>query len=204
MHITITQGYSLEDRRSASMFADRKYLFVDLMGWDVPIVDERYEIDRFDGDDATYVVAAGTGGLHIGSLRLLPTIGAHLLGDIFSYLCDAAVPHGPDIWEITRLCLPVRLRAEGRLAVRNHLISAMVDHALENSISEFTGVTTWNFLQQIRAMGWSCEPLGRARRMAGQPTAAFRIRIDTRTPARLAANGIYTPNTIVRPAQQAA
>src|SRR3546814_1687161 len=31
-----------------SMFADRKRLFVDLFGWDVPVFDGQYEIDQFD------------------------------------------------------------------------------------------------------------------------------------------------------------
>jgi len=35
--ITITQGHSLEDFRAASMFSDRKRLFVDLMGWTLPV-----------------------------------------------------------------------------------------------------------------------------------------------------------------------
>lgn len=204
MQITITRGYSLEDRRSISMFADRKRLFVDLMGWDVPVIDGRYEIDRFDGDEAVYVVAINADGQHAGSLRLLPTTRAHILGDVFADLCDAGVPRGPDTWEITRLCLPVRLRTEGRLAVRNRLISAMVDHAIDGGIAAFTGVTTWNFLEQILAMGWRCEPLGLPLRVAGQLTGAFRIEIDAGTPEQLAATGIYMPGTIARAARQAA
>lgn len=204
MHITVTQGYSLADQLAASMFADRKRLFVDLMGWDVPVVGGSYEIDRFDGDEATYVVAADAMGSHIGSLRLLPTTRAHILGDVFAELCHAAVPKDPAIWEITRLCLPARLRADGRLAVRNRLISAMVDHALASGVSAFTGITTLNFLEQICAMGWCCEPLGRARRIAGQPTGAFRIEIDADTPARLAATGVYLPGTIACAARRAA
>jgi acyl-homoserine lactone synthase len=186
------------------MFADRKCLFVDLMGWDVPVVDGRYEIDRFDGDEATYIIATDLNDSHLGSLRLLPTTRAHILGDIFTELCDGVVPSGPAIWEITRLCLPVRLRATGRLAVRNRLISAMVDHALANGIGVFTGVTSWSFLEQIRKIGWNCEPLGGARVIAGQPSGAFRIEIDDDTPARLALTGIYTPDTRSRVARQAA
>lgn len=204
MHITVTRGYSLSHSRSASMFADRKRLFVDLMGWDVPVIDRLYEIDRFDGDDATYLIAEGLDGLHVGSLRLLPTTRPHILGDVFANLCDGAVPRGPGIWEITRLCLPTRLRAEGRLAVRNRLISAMVDHAIENGIVSLTGVTTWNFLQQIQTMGWNCDLLGNKRHVAGQLTAAFRIHIDPETSARLAATGIYTPGTIACTVRHAA
>ncbi|WP_375198001.1 acyl-homoserine-lactone synthase [Sphingobium sp.] len=34
-----------------SMFADRKCLFVDLFGWDVPVIDDQYEMDQFDNAD---------------------------------------------------------------------------------------------------------------------------------------------------------
>ena len=44
--IHIVKGCSLTDARAASMFEDRKTLFVDLLGWDVPVVGGRYEIDR--------------------------------------------------------------------------------------------------------------------------------------------------------------
>ena len=57
-----------------SMFEDRKRLFVDLLGWDVPVIDNRFEIDRFDTKHAVYFVAADEDGQHQGSLRLLPTI----------------------------------------------------------------------------------------------------------------------------------
>ena len=40
-----------------SMFADRKRLFVDLFRWDVPVVDDQYEIDQFDNDHTIYLIA---------------------------------------------------------------------------------------------------------------------------------------------------
>lgn len=42
--IHIVKGCSLTDARAASMFEDRKTLFVDLLGWDVPVVGGRYEM----------------------------------------------------------------------------------------------------------------------------------------------------------------
>jgi len=53
-----------------SMFADRKRLFVDLFGWDVPVVDGVYEIDQFDDDHTVYVIATDAGGAHTASIRL--------------------------------------------------------------------------------------------------------------------------------------
>lgn len=201
--VHLLQGCSLVDPRLSSMFADRKRLFVDLMGWDVAVVDDRYEIDQFDGPDATYLIAAA-GDEHIASMRLLAGERPHILSTLFADLCDGAVPAGPGVAEITRLCLPCRLGAARRLAVRNCLISAMVDHALRSGIATLTGVVTASFLAQILVMGWRCERLGIPRDHAGQSLGAFRIDLDGETPARLAATGIYMPDMIATPLRRAA
>jgi len=175
-----------------AMFTDRKRLFVDLLGWDVPVVDGRYEIDQFDGAHATYVVEANASGGHAGSLRLLPTDRPHILGSLFADLCPGGVPNGPDTYEITRLCLPVRHLAPERLRIRNRLISGIVDHALATGIAAFTGVVAEPFRRQVLAMGWRAEALGPALAFGGARLGAFRIHVERDTPVRLAATGIYT------------
>lgn len=202
--IHICQGYSLADERHASMFRDRKALFVDLLGWDVPVADDQYEIDRYDGDEALYLIAIDDDGQHTGSMRLLPTEPGHLLADLFAGLCVEDIPRGRHVMEITRLCLPQRLGSVGRLWVRNRLISAMVDYALANRVSVLTGVVTAAFREQVLAMGWRAAPLGPARMRGGVELGAFRLHIDADTPARLAANGIYSPGMIVPAAVEAA
>lgn len=185
-----------------SMHADRKRVFVDLLGWDVPVSDQRFEIDQFDDAYAVYLIAVDTDGGHAGSLRLLPSLRPHILGSLFPQLCAEGVPVGPDIFEITRLCLPTRLGAAERLRVRNHLISAMVDHALDAGIRSLTGVVETGFLTQILAMGWQCTALT----PVGSALGGFRIDVDRHTPRHLAAKGIYTPGTLLpaRPAKEAA
>lgn len=202
--ITITQGYSLTDFRTASMFMDRKQLFIDLMGWKLPILEGRYEIDQFDGDRAIYIVEADPNDRHVGSMRLLPSEQPHILGELFANLCDHDVPRGAHVMEVTRLCLPARLRAAGRLALRNRLITAMVDYALTHDVSVLTGITRSSFLRQICAMGWRCRPLGPTHDLEGDLVAAFRIDLDADTPAQLAINGIYTPCTITHSIRRAA
>lgn len=173
------------------MFEDRKRLFVDLLGWQVPVVAGDYEIDRFDDNRAIYLVDSDESDPHLGSMRLLPTEHPHILDTLFPGLCDGFVPRGPAIYEITRLCLPTRLGATRRLEVRNRLISAMVDHALASGIETLTGVVELNFLNQILDMGWNCRPLGSPQRSDGRLLAAFRIDLDADTRAQLEATGIY-------------
>lgn len=197
--IRISKGFTLADPVAAAMFIDRKRLFVDTLRWAVPIVQDRYEIDQFDGPAATYIVALGARGEHIGSMRLLPSTGPHILGSLFPSLCREAVPAGANILEITRLCLPARLGATARLAVRNRLISAMVDHARDAGVTALTAVVAWDFLEQVVRMGWRCTALGDPTIIHGARLGAFRIEVEADISDRLAANDIYYPGTIASP-----
>lgn len=194
--IKILQGYRLDDRLTAAMFEDRKRVFVDLLNWDVPVVDGQFEIDGFDGGNAIYLIADDGNGGHLGSMRLLPTCRPHILGTLFPALCEESVPTGEAIFEITRLCLPVRLGAARRLAVRNCLISAMIDHATALGIAALTGVVSADFRAQVLAMGWRCTALGPDAIIDGQRLGAFRIDLDEETWGLLALNGIYTTGAI--------
>ncbi len=175
-----------------SMFADRKRLFVDLYGWDVPVVDGQYEIDQFDTAEAVYLVIADGQGEHDASLRLLPTCRPHMIDTLFADLCPEGIASGETTWESTRLCLPQRHGAERRRALRNALITAMVDFALERGIERYTGVLPDAFRKEVLAMGWRGEPLGPAVRMPGGPVGAFMVHIDAATPTRLNWTGTYS------------
>lgn len=174
-----------------SMFADRKRLFVDFFGWDVPIVDGQYEMDQFDDDHSVYIIASSSGAEHEASIRLYPTMQPHMLDMLFPHLCPFGVPVGESIWESTRLCLPRRHGAEGRRELRNRLFSAMVDVALDRGIKSFTGVIPEAFRKEVLSLGWRAEPLGPAVRIPGGPIGAFLIHIDGETCARLRWTGVY-------------
>ena len=79
--------------------------------------------------------------------------------------------------------------------MRNRLVCALVQHALEHGISIYTGVAELGWLQQILAFGWRCRPLGLPKAIGGRTVGALRIDIDIDTPALLAANGILRPAT---------
>lgn len=174
-----------------SMFADRKRLFVDLFGWDVPVVDGRYEMDQFDNADTIYIVVADDDGGHAASIRLFPSTRPHMLGTLFPHLCPLGVPVGDTTWESTRLCLPQRHGAGRRRMLRNMLFTAMVDIALERGIERYTGVIPDQFRREVLAMGWRAEPLGPAVRIPGGPIGAFLIHVDPETPERLRWTGVY-------------
>lgn len=175
------------------MFEARKRVFVDLLGWDLPVLAGRYEVDQFDDPHARYLILTDRAHNHLASARLLPTTRPHLLGDLFAELCDDAPPSGPTIYEITRFCLERTASARCRRDARNQLVSALADYALANGITAYTGVAEIGWLQQILAFGWRCRPLGMPKQINGMTLGALRIEITPDTPALLAAAGIYAP-----------
>ena len=182
-----------DSRAFQTMFEDRKSVFVDLLGWDVPVLNGRFEIDEFDDAHATYVIVADRMGDHLGSARLLPTTRRHILGSLFAGLCAEAPPAGPDIVEITRFCLSRRQNARERRLTRDRLVGALASYALDTGIRTFTGVAEISWLQQILAFGWDCRPLGAPARFDCGLLGALAIHITPETPALLAANGIGAP-----------
>jgi acyl-homoserine lactone synthase len=166
-----------------AMHTDRKAVFVDRLKWNVPVIDDRYEMDEFDTDRAIYLVAADPGtGMHLGSVRLLPTTGRHILGDLFPMLVEGEVPRGPDVFEITRLCTSPQLADwEAHNAVRERLATALIEYALTVGISRYTMMTHTAFLSQLLATGWDVEPLGLPKEIGGQMLGALMVNVKPET-----------------------
>jgi N-acyl-L-homoserine lactone synthetase len=169
--------------RHASLLADmhrhRRQVFVDRFGWELPVAEGGLEIDQFDGERAVYLLALDEAGRLTGSLRLLPSQGPHLLGDIFPYLCEAGVPRGEDVWEVSRFCTDPEL-ADPRLA-RKQLLVGLVEYALLYGVSRFTCVTHMVGLQQLVGIGWDATPLGLPQGQGAAQVGALAIDITPET-----------------------
>lgn len=191
-----------DDRSAASdavmraMFEARKRVFVDLLGWDVPVLAGKYELDQFDDTHARYLILADGNQNHLASVRLLPTTRPHILDTLFAELCDNPPPRGPATYEITRFCLDRSLRAAERRRWRDALVAGLAHYALEHRITTYTGVAEQGWLEQILAFGWNARLLGAPRAIGGMMLGALRIDIEPETPALLAANGILPATQI--------
>src|SRR3954462_514779 len=169
------------ERLLESMFEDRKKIFVDLLKWDVPH-DGRLERDQFDDANAEYLIVTDPStGDHLASLRLLRTDQPHILGSLFTNLCEGPVPSGADIREISRMCLSPRRRGGDRVVYRNLLASAMTEYALLTGIRAYTGVADMGWMSRVLSAGWRCEPLGLPQRMGDTLIGALIIHIDPDT-----------------------
>ena len=162
------------------MWRDRKTVFVDTLGWDVPVVEDCFEIDQFDDEHAVYLIVSDrTRSRHLASVRLLPSERPHILGDIFPQLCAGPVPRDVGTWEITRLCLSPSLGSVRQaMLVRRELALGLIEYALANGIDRYTQVHLVSHLSQLLAVGWDCEPLGFPVDVNGQSLMASAIAIS--------------------------
>jgi N-acyl-L-homoserine lactone synthetase len=190
LHLVGADCSATEDDVLRAMFAARKEVFVDLLRWDIPVLDGRFEIDQFDDEHASYLVVTDPAGRHLASARLLPTTRPHILADFYAPLCDDAVPRGPDIYEVTRFCLDRHIDARARRMARDQLAIAIAEFGLAEGITLYTGVAEVGWLEQILAFGWRAYPLGEPKQIGGMRLGALAIEIDDDTPRLLAASGI--------------
>jgi N-acyl-L-homoserine lactone synthetase len=174
-----------------SMFEARKRVFIDLLGWDIPALDDKYEVDHFDVADVRYLVLADADHRHMASARLLPTTTPAILDSLFPDLCEGPIPSGETVYEITRFCLSPDMRAPERRLCRNKLVTALVMYAQEHGIDTYTGVAELPWLRQILDFGWDCRMLGEPRRHGKTMLGAMRITISDDTLSALVQAGVY-------------
>ncbi|WP_454883420.1 acyl-homoserine-lactone synthase [Sphingomonas oryzagri] len=174
-----------------AMFAARKKVFVDLLRWDIPVLDGRFEIDQFDDAHARYIIIIDAAGRHLASTRLLATTRPGILDSLYPELADGPLPAGDDIFEITRFCLTPDCTAAERRIIRNQLVTAIARYALDHRIRGFTGVADMGWSRQILDFGWECSLLGEPKAVGSKMLGALWIAIDDRTLDRLASRGVY-------------
>ena len=102
---------------------------------------EGFERDRYDDEDATYLMSIGADGRLQGSLRLRRGDRPTLLADRYWDLLDdpGALALGPDIWEITRVIRTPQNRVKDG-AVRAALHAGMVEFGLTRGARKLVGV----------------------------------------------------------------
>src|SRR5579884_148803 len=165
------------------MHHDRKRVFVDRLGWDLPSRQCWLEIDEFDSEYAVYLIAREFGtGRHQASVRLLPSTQPHVLASVFPGLCAAAVPVAEDCWEISRLVAsPGQPNGTGLVRVHRLLALALVEFALLNHIQSYSLVTEYERVPALLSIGWDVRPLGLSRFVDGQELQALQIMIADHT-----------------------
>jgi len=143
------------------MHRHRKAAFVDVLGWDIPVVDD-FEIDRYDQDDTTYLIAKREAhGSVLASVRLLPTVKAHLMIDLFRDACLGNAPRGPQIWEVSRFCASPAVRSRrDRVQLFGEIVCGVMETAMAHHVKRVTFSANTALLPISLACGWDAQRLG--------------------------------------------
>jgi N-acyl-L-homoserine lactone synthetase len=175
IHIVTAANKKAYVRALGEMFQDRKRVFADALKCDVRVIAGEFEVDRFDTDDAVYLIELDEHtGRHRASGRILPTTKPSSLEDVFATLDgDFELPHGNDTWELSRFI--VSPDVEGS-QVRRHLHrlwKSAVGYAAAHQIVRYTFVVPVSMLSMILSAGWDIEPLGLPQTIRGAQLAAM-------------------------------
>jgi N-acyl-L-homoserine lactone synthetase len=170
-------------RHLIEMHHDRKRVFVDQLGWQLPTAGSWLEVDEFDNEFTAYLIACSVDDdRHLASVRLLPTTRPHMLSTIFPHLCGEGVAAGEDVWEISRFTVaPLQLGRVEVLRLCQYLAIAHVEFALLNGIRRYTLVGEAHRLPILCAMGWKVTPLSLPAQCDGTAIVAAQIDIDANT-----------------------
>lgn len=143
------------------MHRHRKIVFVDGLGWNIPVIDD-FEIDRYDHPDTIYLLAKrDIQGPVLASARLLRTVKPHLMIDLFLAACSGRAPCGPAIWEASRFCpspdLPTRRE---RVLLFGEIVCGVIETALAHNVKQVTYSANSTLLPLAMACGWDARALG--------------------------------------------
>lgn len=165
----------------ADMHRLRCRVFSDRLEWDVH-VREGMEIDRFDELGPIYLLYRADEGVH-GCVRLLPSTGPTMLGDVFPQLLDGkAAPHDPRIWESSRFALDLPAGAarsdRGLAQATFELFAGMIEFGLAHSVLEIVTVTDVRIERILRRAEWPLRRLGTAQPIGSTVAVAGSLEIS--------------------------
>ena len=188
------------------MHHDRKRVFIDQLGWQLPTVGSWLEVDEFDNEYTVYLIAcSGHDERHLASVRLLPTTRPHMLNTIFRGLSDGGPVTGEDVWESSRFTIaPVGMRGTEIMRLSQYLALAHVEFALLNGIRRYTMIGETHRVATVVAMGWAVRPLCLPTECGGNKIVSLEVSIDEDTLLKMRRRfGIDHPVLAVSPAMAA-
>lgn len=128
------------------MFRLRARVFAGRLGWDV-MVENDMEIDAFDALDPIYLVGLNPEGQVVSCVRLLQTMGPHMLSDVFHAILQGEPPlRAATMWESTRFCVDTERLGEddrgmsGVARATSALMAATLSYARECGITDIITV----------------------------------------------------------------
>lgn len=161
-------------------FRLRHEVFVEEMGWELLRRADGREIDQFDDEDATHLLATHE-GVVAGYFRSRPTNRPHLLSDVHSHLCQRDYPRAWNVVEWTRYCVAPAKRGESAFGgVGSELIVGGLEWSLDQGIHDVVLEYHPAWIARFMGLGFKVHPLGLPAEIDGDPIIAVHMRFDER------------------------
>jgi acyl homoserine lactone synthase len=173
-------------------------VFRDRLDWSVE-AHGGLEVDRFDELGPAYLLRRGDDGMLQGCVRLLPTEGPTMLGEVFSELLDGQPePNHPQIWESSRLALDLSaaaLKIDGCLSQATiELFLGMIEFGLAWSLVDIVTVTDTKIERLLNRARWPLRRLSEPKQIGNSQAVAGFLEVSVKSWTTLRRlSGIRTP-----------
>jgi len=162
--IAVGSRTDLSPQLIASMHEFRTEIFINRMGWSLPLVDG-VERDSYDNEDAVYFTVQDFDDCMTACARLLPTTRPYMLADLFPQLVsNTPVPHDPTVWELGRFATDVRKTGAGRVLSLSQptldLLEAIMTYSRRHGVRQLVLVTAVAIERLLLRAGFHMHRLG--------------------------------------------
>jgi len=173
-------------------FRLRREVFVDSLGWSLPNAGRTaktgLEYDEFDGNAAIYLLNLSPAGRVLATVRITPSTEPNLTCDNLGREMGIAMPRGPHIVEMSRMCADPRLSRDERREAMMELRACIGLLFLDGGWTHSIGVGYDHHIQPFIRSGMTVEILGPPVIFPGDSELSFAILAhDPERPARVAA-----------------
>jgi acyl homoserine lactone synthase len=161
----------------------RYQIFVELLGWKLGSTNG-LEIDQFDHEDSTYVIAQNANEEIIGCGRLLPTTQDYLLERVFPELLNGSPPpKDENVWELSRfaaLDLETQKHVKGgpQEFLSERVLLQILKFGVEKSITHLVAFSTLPVERLIKRAGVDMHRFGPPLTIRGERLIAFVIAVN--------------------------
>jgi N-acyl-L-homoserine lactone synthetase len=174
------ENHGLFQADLVEMCRQRKTVFVDRAGWEIPVIGD-IEMDAYDRGDTIYLLAKDRpDGQVRASIRLLTTTGPHLMCELFDAADRERIPRGATVWEASRFCTAPGVRDRGRRhALLWEIICGVIETGLLYGIDEVIFTASRALLPLALHCGWQVRTVGRGLRDPDDEVTALAATITT-------------------------
>lgn len=151
----------------------RRRVFVERLKWALPEGDGVREIDQFDNADCLHLAVVDDAGRVLATSRVTPSTSANVSCDLLAAEMGVTFPRGPDIAEVSRLCVEPDLDEAAKQAALLDLRISQVELFACRGWTRSIGVAYDRTLQVWIRSGMRVEILGAPMRFPGDRQLAF-------------------------------